>query len=118
MSEVATYQELIDKEKLQSERSFLDQQILQIFIHMREVRAERNYVSLVQIMASAQDQIDDLEWREAKEYDSQIQALKSDLTGCLREVYSDSYAMAQFAFELRVFDTKQAQISNKLDFYT
>ena len=44
--------------------------------------------------------------------------MKKDLKECLVDLYSDNYTMAQFAFELRVFDSKNSKQTNRPDYYT
>lgn len=60
-NEIRTFQDLIEKEKVHSERSALDKLILQLFKDMNDMRIQENYVKLVEKMASSQDQIDSLE---------------------------------------------------------
>jgi len=52
-NEIKTFQDLIEKEKLHSERSHLDKLILQYFKDMNDMRMQENYVKLVEKMAAA-----------------------------------------------------------------
>ena len=52
-NEIRTFQDLIEKEKVHSERSALDKLILQLFKDMNDMRIQENHVKLVEKMAAS-----------------------------------------------------------------
>lgn len=122
--EIKTYDELIEKEKIQSEKSNLDNLILQYYKDMMDNYFKQNYVNLVRNMVKAQQQIDDLEQRQLTEYNNQIATLKSHLKQQLENVYNDPSAMPQFAYELRkkdfdVYNSNDEEFQNlQPDYFT
>lgn len=78
---------------------------------MIDRKEERNFISLVKILAESQDQIDYIQGlgpAEVAKFDIQLKALRQDLQHCLEDIYADPQDMAQFSHALRVFDVTHA----------